>query len=123
MVVLQGLLSLALLLTASVSFAEDLSSPAATPSAGSPAVPSVSEKNISYLICKNQTAVRTLRVQTDEQGMCTTTYTKAGVDQVVSNSKKSEICHRVLSNIQENLEKAAWKCKDISGARVSFTAE
>lgn len=72
-----------------------------------------------YLICKSKALVRTLRVQNRPKGKCITTYTKNGVDQIVSNSSSLSQCSKVLSNIRENLEKANWKCKDISEARVS----
>lgn len=72
-----------------------------------------------YLICKSKTAVRTLRVEKKPAGKCITTYTKNGADQIVSRSSSFTQCSKVLSNIRENLEKYNWKCKDISGTRVS----
>lgn len=97
--------------------------PAAEEKTEKPATSLPNEKDVTYLICKNRAAVRTLRVQTRNNGTCFTTYTKEGVDQVVSNSKESQTCLKVLSNIRENLEKGAWKCKDISEARVSSSLE
>jgi len=73
----------------------------------------------TYLICKNKAVVRTLRVSKKQNGGCMATYTKDGVDQVVGNSWTIERCAKVIGNIRENLEKANWKCKDISEARVS----
>lgn len=72
-----------------------------------------------YLICKNKKMVRTLRVLKKSNGGCSATYTKEGVDQTVGNSWAVERCSRIIINIKDNLEKAAWKCKDISEARVS----
>lgn len=86
-----------------------------------PAMPS--EKDVTYLICKSRASVRTLRVQTRNNGSCFTTYTKEGVDQIVGSSKENQTCLKVLSNIRENLEKGSWKCKDISEARVSSSLE
>ncbi len=106
------ILVLALSLMTTLSFAEEVK-----PSA--PAAEAQTQKEITYLICKHQSAVRTLRVQNRDNGSCFTTYTKSGVDQIVSSSKENQTCFKVLSNIRENLEKASWKCKDISEARVS----
>ena len=83
-------------------------------------LPSAGQENkTTYLICKNGPSVRTLRVLTEKNGGCVTTYTKEGVDQSVAHSWKSDRCSKVLANIRINLEKAQWKCKDISEARVS----
>jgi hypothetical protein len=100
-------------------FAEEQASPAtsAAPTAASSSI--TGEKEATYLICKNKASVRTLRVQTRKNGSCFTTYTKNGVDQVVSNTSDHGRCSKVMSNIRENLEKGNWKCKDISEARVS----
>lgn len=75
--------------------------------------------DITYLICKNKKMVRTLRVLKKNNGGCAATYTKEGVDQVVGNSWAVERCTRIINGIKETLEKAEWKCKDISEARVS----
>lgn len=90
--------------------------PVATPSSSE----SASSKNDPvYLICKNKKLVRTLRVSKKSNGGCSATYTKEGVDQVVGNSWALDRCSRIIVNIKDNLEKADWKCKDISEARVS----
>lgn len=78
-----------------------------------------SEKEITYVICKNASVVRTVRVHKKNNGGCETTYTKDGVDQNVGSSWTVDRCVKVLGNIRTNLEKANWKCKDISEARVS----
>lgn len=100
------------------------STPAAAPAA--PAASAVTGtdadsegKDATYLICKNRSVVRTLRVSKKQNGGCMATYTKDGVDQVVGQSWAVERCSKVIGNIRENLEKANWKCKDISEARVS----
>lgn len=72
-----------------------------------------------YLICKNKKMVRTLRVSKKSNGGCSATYTKEGVDQIVGNSWAVERCSKIIINIKDNLEKADWKCKDISETRVS----
>lgn len=95
------------------SYAEE----AAAPAAENPVTSG--SKDTTYMICKNKSAVRTLRVEKRKNGTCFTTYTKNGVDQTVSNTSDLSRCQKVLVNIQENLEKANWKCKDISEARVS----
>lgn len=77
---------------------------------------------ISYLLCRRETQVRTVRV-TQKGSRCTATYTKAGVDEVVGNSSSQAKCYQVLNNIKINLEKGNWKCKDISESRVSLSSE
>lgn len=78
-----------------------------------------SDKPGTYYLCKLNNVVRTMRITTDKNGVCEATYTKEGVDKVVGKSGTADRCIKVISNIKENLEKAAWKCKDISQARVS----
>jgi len=104
-----------------VGFAQTATTPAATSQAvPPPPVPGEGDgKDATYLICKNKAVVRTLRVSKKANGGCLATYTKDGVDQVVGNSWTIEKCAKVIGNIRENLEKANWKCKDISEARVS----
>jgi hypothetical protein len=92
---------------------------AATPSAANGSDEASTAKDATYLICKNKAVVRTLRVSKKSNGGCLATYTKDGVDQVVGQSWATERCSKVIGNIRENLEKAHWKCKDISEARVS----
>jgi hypothetical protein len=72
----------------------------------------------SYLICKNNSVVRTIRVEKKGHG-CKTTYTKDGVDNVVGRSGSETLCYEVFDRIRDNLEKASWKCKDITESRVS----
>lgn len=109
------------ILLAGFSWIGHAQTPADAPAA-LPAVPTnitPDAKDATYLICKNKTVVRTLRVSKKPNGGCMATYTKDGVDQVVGNSWTTERCAKVIGNIRENLEKANWKCKDISEARVS----
>ncbi len=95
------------------------SSTVQAPAAASGSEETSTAKDATYLICKNKAVVRTLRVSKKSNGGCMATYTKDGVDQVVGQSWATERCSKVIGNIRENLEKAHWKCKDISEARVS----
>lgn len=87
------------------------------------AVDTTADDGTTYLMCKNKTVVRTVRISKKSSGGCQTTYTKEGIDQIVSESWIQDRCEKVLNNIKENLEKASWKCKDISDARVSASQE
>ena len=80
-------------------------------------------KHEKYVMCKNQKVVRTLRVVKKEENgnTCETLYTKAGVDRVVGRSKTLLGCDDFLNNVKGNLEKAAWKCKDISKAQIHMS--
>jgi len=81
---------------------------------------SVSFAESTYVLCRNQKMVRTIRIESNVDGVtCMTKYTKAGVDQVVAASRSQNSCKTVLENIKTNLEKAAWNCKDISSSRIS----
>lgn len=77
------------------------------------------DKGLTYLLCKFKKLVRTVRVEKNSGGGCKTIYTKDGTDQNVGESLDGKICLKVLRNIRINLEKANWKCKDISESRVS----
>jgi hypothetical protein len=93
----------------------------ATEEASKPAEAAVAtvDANTTYLMCKNKADVRTVRVSKKNNGGCLTTYTKQGVDKIVNESWAPDRCEKVLNNIRTNLEKASWKCKDISDSRVS----
>lgn len=81
------------------------------------------KKNISYLICRHGKDVRTIQVSSKKEEGCTVSYIKAGVESTVADSKWKGRCYDVLRNIQSNLEKSNWNCKDISDARVSTVDE
>jgi hypothetical protein len=66
-----------------------------------------------YVICKNQKIVRTIRVECTK-GECDTIYTKDGTDRVEGHNNNVFGGQKILSNIKGNLEKAAWKCNDIT---------
>lgn len=77
------------------------------------------KKNVSYMICRHGKDVRTIQVNNKKEEGCTVSYIKAGVENTVADSKWKGRCFDVLRNIQLNLEKSNWNCKDISDARVS----
>ena len=79
----------------------------------------ISEKS-TYVMCRSRKIVRTIRVAKVKEsgGACTTYYTKAGNDRVVGTGIRHSSCYKFLNNIRENLEKANWKCKDISRAKI-----
>lgn len=73
-----------------------------------------------FLLCKDNTqSVRTLRMIKKNSGHCITTYSKQGIDKTQIQSKKESDCLEVLQNIRANLEKGNWKCKEVSGLRIS----
>lgn len=84
-------------------------------------VQAIAESKSNYLMCKNSNVVRTLRIERVGRS-CRTTYTKDGVDAVVGKSGDPGLCREVFEKIRENLEKASWKCKDISQSRVSTSS-
>jgi len=66
-----------------------------------------------YVICRNQKVVRTIRVEC-VGSECDTIYTKDGADQVKGSNNNVSGGQKILGNIQANLEKAAWKCNDVT---------
>lgn len=66
-----------------------------------------------YVICRNQKIVRTIRVEC-QKGECDTIYTKDGTDRVEGSNNNVLGGQKILGNIQNNLEKAAWKCNDVT---------
>lgn len=81
------------------------------------------KENSSYVICRNQKLVRTIRV--DLKGLaCKAIYTKEGKDDIVGKSGTPDLCYDVVHKIRANLEKhGSWKCKEVEPERVSFTTE
>lgn len=75
-------------------------------------------KPSAYVICKNNTQVRTIRVEIDAQNICHTIYSKAGVEKSVGNGKNHDSCMQFMKNIRENIEKSGWKCRDVESATV-----
>ena len=75
----------------------------------------------TYVMCRSNKIVRTIRVERDEkENSCITFYTKAGIDREVGRALKSSSCERIVDNIKGNLESAHWKCREVN--RVSMTA-
>lgn len=74
----------------------------------------------SYFLCRRAMDVRTLRIQVLQDGSCIGWYTKEGLDQKVALSKDTPFCNEIIKKIRETLIGAGWKCKDISGARISY---
>jgi len=70
-----------------------------------------------YVLCKNGSFVRTIRVIEGEgEHKCETVYAKQGRSKVVAWSKYAKGCQTFVDNIQNNLVQANWKCRDISHA-------
>lgn len=67
----------------------------------------------TMVLCKNKDVVRTIQIE-EASGQCTTVYTKAGVDREVGNGRNRSSCERVLENIRGNLDKAGWRCREVS---------
>ena len=75
--------------------------------------------NKAYFLCKNKAEVRTIRVQIDEHGICSTHYSKQGSEKNVGSGKNHESCMNFMNNIKTNLEKSNWACRDISASRIT----
>ena len=78
----------------------------------------------SYVICKNEKEVRTLRTEKDSaSGKCKIFYNKSGADQVVGEAQSPQSCADILKRVQDNLEAVSWKCRKASGSTVSDLGE
>ena len=72
------------------------------------------------MFCKNRNIVRTIRVEMNSStGECVTQYTKAGKDRLVGSGRHFSSCLSFLENIQQNLEAANWKCRDVSRSKIT----
>lgn len=80
-------------------------------------VPSEYDAKQTHFLCQIYGTVRTIRIVQDGEE-CNTTYTKEGQAEVVAEGRNKITCYSVLHNIKNNLEKAKWKCRDISSAVV-----
>ena len=83
----------------------------------------VEVQNKSYWLCKNKKEVRTIRVQVNKEGVCSTYYSKLGSEKSVGSGKSQDSCMGFLNNIKTNLEKSAWNCRDISSTRITASVE
>jgi hypothetical protein len=85
----------------------------------------IDQKAAAYVLCKNQKNVRTIRVTTDpnQNDVCSITYTKGGLDEVVGANRNLSACKSILQSIRANLEDSNWNCRNISKAGVSTSSE
>lgn len=83
---------------------------------------SVQQKASQFVMCKNQRAVRTIRITPDETG-CKTTYSKGGVDEVVEDNSKISKCRDRLKALQESLQASRWNCKSAQKAEITISDE
>jgi hypothetical protein len=67
-----------------------------------------------YVICRNQKIVRTIRVECQQNGACNTIYNKDGADKAEGSKINVTASQKILGNIKGNLEKASWKCDDVT---------
>jgi hypothetical protein len=79
--------------------------------------------NKAYWLCKHRKEVRTIRVQIDDKGICSTFYSKAGDEKRVGSGKNHDSCFNFLNSIKANLEKSNWNCRDIADTKITATAE
>ena len=76
-------------------------------------------ENKAYWLCKHRKDVRTIRVQIDDKGICSTYYSKLGSEKLVGSGRNHESCLTFLNSIKANLEKSNWNCRDISDTKIT----
>lgn len=82
-----------------------------------------SDKFNSYVLCRNQKDVRTIRIEKNKSSNSWVAYyTKLGIDKEVARAQTLDSCTKVVENIKENLTKANWKCKDFRQVSSSMTS-
>jgi hypothetical protein len=79
-------------------------------------------KPTSYVICKNNSQVRTIRVEVDAQNVCHTFYSKLGNEKSIGSGKNKGSCDQFLNNVRVNLEKSGWKCRSVDSATVESSS-
>ncbi|HVK60271.1 MAG TPA: hypothetical protein VM432_01925 [Bdellovibrionales bacterium] len=90
--------------------------------AGNMAFAGVDQKASTFVLCKNNKTVRTIRVTPENQN-CKVTYSKAGVDEVVGSNRSVAACKSFVANIKQNLESSKWNCREVSAATVTTSSE
>lgn len=73
-------------------------------------------------LCRINKEVRTLRIEKGD-GKCKTSYTKFGKDQVIGEAQNMSSCEEVLKKVQDTLEAAGWKCREMKESTVSHLSE
>jgi hypothetical protein len=76
-------------------------------------------KPVAYVLCKLKGNVRTVRIDLDANGVCTTTYNKGGADKVIGSGRNQPSCQHFLDNVKVNLEKSNWKCRNVETSNLS----
>ena len=76
------------------------------------------EDRTSYVMCRHQNVVRTIRISELNGALCAVVYGKEGIDQQIAKYSKKDLCKNILKKIKVNLEKSAWKCKDVGQSEV-----
>jgi len=87
------------------------------------AVNSSAKDDANYIMCRNNKTVRTIRVEKDDSKECVAVYTKAGIDKEVGRGQNMFSCVKIVENIRENLDKAGWKCKDLTNVSITAISE
>jgi hypothetical protein len=82
----------------------------------------VDQKVSAFILCKNQTKdVRTIRITPDtKDDGCVTTYSKAGLDSVVSQNRSLTNCRIQMRNIQSKLEASQYTCRNVQKAQITY---
>ncbi|MGZ3774705.1 MAG: hypothetical protein ACXVCY_10335 [Pseudobdellovibrionaceae bacterium] len=73
----------------------------------------------SFILCKNNKSVRTLRVEMNNEGKCQAVYTKQGVDEIIGVAQDKNACFEIISNVRKKIEEKKWVCREVKDARVS----
>jgi hypothetical protein len=90
--------------------------------AGNVAFAGVDQKASTFVLCKNNKTVRTIRVSPENQS-CKVTYSKQGIDEVVGTNRSLTSCKSLVANIKSNLEASKWNCREVSTATVTTSSE
>lgn len=80
---------------------------------------SLEVSNKAYWMCKQKNNVRTIRIQIDNQGICSTIYSKEGSEKLIGSGKSHVSCTNFLANVKTNLEKSNWVCRDIGDTKIT----
>jgi hypothetical protein len=90
-----------------------------------PGVASVDQKASTFVLCKSQQNIRSIRIlpESSTPDGCMITYSKGDSEEVVGSHRSMSNCKSILRNIQANLEESKWSCKTYLRSAVTTSSE
>ncbi len=77
----------------------------------------------TFILCKNQKTVRSLRITPEKDKECKVTYSKTGVDETIGQARSMQGCRTIVQNVQRNLEASDWRCRSVGSAAITTSGD